>query len=125
MCRRSLTVLAKVNIPPQVQKQEAPRTGYPDWVGQDARLGKSASLPGPRMRGTVGTRRLILRIVLSSLICLGRYTMPAFRTQCSWCVIIQNRKQRRAMSDFKRLGVVTGVVSFGIIGICLLGIRVI
>lgn len=29
------------------------------------------------------------------------------------------------MSDFKRLGVVTGVLSFGIIGICLLGIRVI
>src|ERR1035437_741082 len=59
MCRGRLTVLAKVNIPPQVQKQEAPRTGYPDWVGQDARLGKSASLPGPRMRGTGGTLSMV------------------------------------------------------------------
>src|ERR1039457_7503291 len=66
-------------------------------------------------------KQLILRIVLSNLIWLGRYTIPAFRTQCSWCVIIQNRKWRRAMSDFKRLGVVTGVLSFGIVGICLLG----
>src|ERR1039457_3459002 len=70
-------------------------------------------------------KQLILRIVLSNLIWLGRFTIPAFRMQYSWCVIIQNRKWRRAMSDFKRLGVVTGVLSFGIIGICLLGIRVI
>jgi hypothetical protein len=51
--------------------------------------------------------------------------IPAESKAGSWYVIIQNRKWRRTMNDFKRLGIVTGVVSVGIVGICLLGNRVI
>src|ERR1035437_9528103 len=55
----------------------------------------------------------------------SKMEIPAESKAGSWYVIIQNRKWRRTMNDFKRLGIVTGVVSVGIVGICLLGNRVI